>query len=194
MPWSAISREQLLAIGEVAVRRVVRDAPAEPPRGARPRPGPLARQLAPPSPPAPPAGCRGGSRVVTRPIVAQMLTLSTFVAHSLMLTPPTSRGPPRRTSCRKAGDPRAVCVAVLAINLDTTIVNVALPSLARELDAGTRDLLWIVDGYNLAFAALVLAAGSLSDRFGRRPALIARPARLRRRAARSARSSTRSAP
>ena len=65
-----------------------------------------------------------------------------------------------------------VCLAALTINLDTTIVNVAIPDLATALDAGTRDLLWIVDGYNLAFAALVLAMGSLSDRFGRRPALL----------------------
>jgi MFS family permease len=65
-----------------------------------------------------------------------------------------------------------VCAAVLAINLDTTIVNVALPSISDDLDTGTRGLQWIVDGYNLAFAALVLAAGSLSDRYGRRPALI----------------------
>ena len=65
-----------------------------------------------------------------------------------------------------------VCAAVLAINLDTTIVNVALPSISDQLDAGTRQLQWIVDGYNLAFAGLVLAAGSVSDRFGRRPALI----------------------
>jgi EmrB/QacA subfamily drug resistance transporter len=66
----------------------------------------------------------------------------------------------------------AVCLAAFAINVDTTIVNVALPSLTRQLGAGTRDLQWIVDGYNLAFAALVLSAGSLGDRFGRRPMLL----------------------
>jgi EmrB/QacA subfamily drug resistance transporter len=66
----------------------------------------------------------------------------------------------------------AVCLAAFAINIDTTIVNVALPSLTRQLGATTRQLQWIVDGYNLAFAALVLAAGSLGDRFGRRPALL----------------------
>lgn len=65
-----------------------------------------------------------------------------------------------------------VCLAAFAINLDTTIVNVALPDLARDLGASLRGLQWIVDGYNLAFAALVLTAGSLGDRFGRRPALI----------------------
>ncbi len=65
-----------------------------------------------------------------------------------------------------------VCLAVFAINLDVTIVNVALPDLGRELNASTKDLEWIVDGYNLAFASLVLAAGSLGDRFGRRPALL----------------------
>src|SRR3954454_10719631 len=75
-------------------------------------------------------------------------------------------------TARKGWVLATVCAAVLAINLDTTIVNVALPSISRELSAGTRQLQWVVDGYNLAFAGLVLAAGSLSDRFGRRPALI----------------------
>ena len=66
----------------------------------------------------------------------------------------------------------AVCLAAFTINLDTTIVNVALPDLGRQLHANTQDLQWIVDGYNLAFAALVLTAGSIGDRFGRRPALL----------------------
>ncbi|MEP6630951.1 MAG: MFS transporter [Lapillicoccus sp.] len=73
---------------------------------------------------------------------------------------------------RKVGILVAIYAAVLAINLDTTIVNVALPTMARDLDAGTTSLQWVVDGYTLAFATLVLAAGSMSDRYGRRPALI----------------------
>jgi EmrB/QacA subfamily drug resistance transporter len=77
--------------------------------------------------------------------------------------------PPRN---RRGAILAAVCFAAFAINIDTTIVNVALPSLARQLGAGTRDLQWIVDAYNLTFAALVLAAGSLGDRYGRRPALL----------------------
>jgi MFS family permease len=52
-----------------------------------------------------------------------------------------------------------VLVAAYAINLDTTIVNVALPTLNLRLGAGTSSLQWVVDGYNLAFAALVLAGG-----------------------------------
>ncbi len=64
------------------------------------------------------------------------------------------------------------CLAAFTINLDGTIVNVALPSLSTTLHAGTRDLQWVVDGYNLAFAALVLAGGSIADRFGRRFALV----------------------
>ncbi len=65
-----------------------------------------------------------------------------------------------------------LCLCSFTINIDTSIVNVALPSLVTELGASTRELQWIVDAYNLAFAALVLAAGSLSDRFGRQRALL----------------------
>jgi EmrB/QacA subfamily drug resistance transporter len=66
-----------------------------------------------------------------------------------------------------------LCVAVFTINLDGTIVNVALPTLVRHLGASTSRLQWVVDAYQLAFCALVLAAGSLSDRFGRKGALMA---------------------
>src|SRR4051794_5211326 len=66
----------------------------------------------------------------------------------------------------------ALLLASFAINLDTTIVNVALPSLVRELNASTTQLQWIVDAYSLVFAALLLAAGSLSDRVGRKGVLL----------------------
>jgi EmrB/QacA subfamily drug resistance transporter len=67
----------------------------------------------------------------------------------------------------------ALLLAAFAINLDTTIVNVALPTLARELHASNNQLQWIVDAYNLVFAAFILAAGSLSDRMGRKGMLLA---------------------
>jgi EmrB/QacA subfamily drug resistance transporter len=66
----------------------------------------------------------------------------------------------------------ALCAAALIINIDVTIVNVALPSLVRELGATTTNLQWIVDAYTLVFAALILAAGSLSDRVGRKGILL----------------------
>ena len=67
----------------------------------------------------------------------------------------------------------ALLVAAFVINLDTTIVNVALPSLVRELDASDSQLQWVVDAFNLLFAGSVLVAGSLSDRFGRKGMLLA---------------------
>ncbi len=65
-----------------------------------------------------------------------------------------------------------ICVATYAVLVDTSIVNVALPTLVRELDATTTELKWIVDAYNLSFAALVLVGGSLGDRFGRKTTLL----------------------
>src|SRR6476659_5174637 len=67
----------------------------------------------------------------------------------------------------------ALLLAAFAINLDTTMVNVALPSLVRELHATTTQLQWVVDAYNLVFAALLLTFGSLSDRLGRQGMLLA---------------------
>src|SRR5262245_10304573 len=66
----------------------------------------------------------------------------------------------------------ALCLAALLINIDVTIVNVTLPSLVRELGATTTNLQWVVDAYTLVFAALILAAGSLSDRLGRKGVLL----------------------
>jgi EmrB/QacA subfamily drug resistance transporter len=67
----------------------------------------------------------------------------------------------------------SLLLTAFAINLDTTIVNVALPTLVRELHATNSQLQWIVDAYNLVFAALLLVAGSLSDRLGRKGMLLA---------------------
>src|ERR1700722_6000739 len=66
----------------------------------------------------------------------------------------------------------ALCLAAFVISVDVTIVNVALPTLVRRLGASTTQLQWIVDAYSLVFAALVLAAGSLSDRLGRKGILL----------------------
>lgn len=63
------------------------------------------------------------------------------------------------------------CLSLLVIGLDNTILNVALRTLADDLGATTGQLQWIVDGYTLVFAGLLLTAGSLGDRFGRRSAL-----------------------
>jgi EmrB/QacA subfamily drug resistance transporter len=67
----------------------------------------------------------------------------------------------------------ALLLAAFLVNLDTTLVNVALPALVRELHATTTQLQWVVDSFNLVFAALLLTFGSLSDRLGRKGMLLA---------------------
>src|SRR3954454_8400706 len=67
----------------------------------------------------------------------------------------------------------SLLLAAFVINLDTTIVNVALPTLVRQLHASNAQLQWVVDAFNLLFAGAVLAAGSLSDRYGRKGMLLA---------------------
>jgi len=64
-----------------------------------------------------------------------------------------------------------VSLSLVIIGLDNTILNVALPTVQRELAASAQDLQWVVDAYILAFAGLLLLAGNLGDRYGRKWAL-----------------------
>ena len=66
-----------------------------------------------------------------------------------------------------------LCLSLLIVVVDNTILNTALPTLARVLHAGTSSLQWITDAYTLCFAALLIPAGALGDRFGRRRSLVA---------------------
>lgn len=61
-----------------------------------------------------------------------------------------------------------LCLSVVLVSIDNMIVNVALPTLSRLLDAGTTHLQWVVDGYTLAFAGLLLLGGHVGDRLGRK--------------------------
>ncbi|GAA3294415.1 MFS transporter [Dactylosporangium vinaceum] len=66
----------------------------------------------------------------------------------------------------------AIVLSVLTVGFDTTILNVALPTLATALDAGNDDLQWIVNAYVLVFAGLLLPMGALGDRYGRKRLLM----------------------
>jgi MFS family permease len=88
---------------------------------------------------------------------------------------------PNRRRCRLGRVERkwwtllASCIAIFMLLLDVTIVNVALPSIGRDLGADFSDLQWVIDAYALTLAGLLLAAGSLADKVGRR---LARRSRL----------------
>ena len=84
-----------------------------------------------------------------------------------------------------------MCFALFMIMLDNTVVNVALPSIQRDLDASISGLEWTVNAYTLTFAVLLVTGGRLGDIFGRRRmflfgvvvfALVERAHRLRARA------------
>ncbi len=64
-----------------------------------------------------------------------------------------------------------LCLSLVTVILGNTVLNVALPTLARELDATSTQLQWMVDAYALVFAGLLLTGGALGDRFGRKGAL-----------------------
>jgi EmrB/QacA subfamily drug resistance transporter len=65
-----------------------------------------------------------------------------------------------------------LCLSLVMVVLGNTVLNVALPTLVRELGATSTQLQWMVDSYALVFAGLLLTAGALGDRFGRKGALI----------------------
>lgn len=77
-----------------------------------------------------------------------------------------------------ARDPRrwwilgVLCLSLLVLMIDSTVLNLAIPALMDELGASPSDIQWILDAYVLVFAGLLLTAGSLSDRFGRRRMLV----------------------
>ena len=64
-----------------------------------------------------------------------------------------------------------LCTSLIVVIVGNTALNVALPTLARELNASTSEQQWMVDGYGLVFAGLLLTAGTIGDRFGRKGAL-----------------------
>ena len=66
-----------------------------------------------------------------------------------------------------------MCFALAMAMLDNTVVNVALPTISRELGAGVSELQWIVDGYVLVFASLLLTGGIVGDRYGRKKTFLA---------------------
>ncbi len=88
--------------------------------------------------------------------------------------PSSEPSSPRQPRAAEAPDPRrwailaVLCVGVLVVNVDGTILNVALPTLVRELNATYSELQWIVDIYGMVFAGLLLVGGSLADRLGRK--------------------------
>src|SRR3954449_10479954 len=69
---------------------------------------------------------------------------------------------------RSAGVLAICCMSLFMVGLDITAVNVALPTLGRDLGAGVSGLQWTVDAYVLVMASLLMFSGSMADRFGRK--------------------------
>src|SRR3954447_4987349 len=85
-----------------------------------------------------------------------------LAAHS----PPVAAGNHKRVLA-------VTCIALATVVSAVASLNVAIPSIARDTHAGQTQLSWMVDAYSLVFAALLLPAGALGDRYGRRRALLA---------------------
>ncbi|MFH8985857.1 MFS transporter [Streptomyces varsoviensis] len=90
---------------------------------------------------------------------------------------PTADGPSRRGGARRGGANRwtvlvVLCVSLLLIALDSTVLHVAVPAVTEDLRPGPIELLWIVDAYPLVCASLLILFGTLGDRVGRRRVLL----------------------
>jgi EmrB/QacA subfamily drug resistance transporter len=94
--------------------------------------------------------------------------MATAVADRLDLDPAHSPEAYRRRWVILA----VLCFCLLVVSIDNTILNVALPTLVEELHASASQLQWIVDAYTLVFASLLLTAGTIGDKYGRRGALM----------------------
>jgi EmrB/QacA subfamily drug resistance transporter len=84
--------------------------------------------------------------------------------HEVPAAAPHRPAPPRARWFALA----VLCVTLLMVTLDVTVLNVALPAIVRDLNATTTELQWIVDAYVIVFAGLLLSVGSLADRAGRK--------------------------
>src|SRR5262245_26788169 len=73
---------------------------------------------------------------------------------------------------RRAGVLRVMCLALMMVSASVAGLNVALPSIAADTGASMTQLQWIVDAYAIVFAALLVPAGAIGDRFGRKPLLV----------------------
>ena len=89
---------------------------------------------------------------------------------TLLATSPSRAVPGIRGAASPGFTLAAAVLGFFMITLDAVVVNVALPSIRAGLGGGITGLQWVVDGYTLMFAALLLSAGSVSDRFGARRA------------------------
>jgi DHA2 family methylenomycin A resistance protein-like MFS transporter len=85
-------------------------------------------------------------------------------------SPPSRATAPARQGARPGAALAVALLGFFVITLDALVVSVALPAISRDLGGGITGLQWIIDGYTLMFAALLLFAGSLSDRIGARRA------------------------
>jgi MFS family permease len=84
------------------------------------------------------------------------------------LPEPTVTGSPREGRGRATAALISVCLGFFVIQLDVTIVNLALPAIQREIGGSLAGVQWVVDAYTLALASIMLTAGSTADRVGPR--------------------------